>query len=132
MLYTVRVSAQRVDQLVHEYRLDTTHWRPNSLSDEDLFAIIHHLRFQSNAITYNEGIRTVRGYLLGLGLSVPRERVANALRTVDPEGVAHRTFGFQQRQRRVYNVRAPMEMWHLDANCKLNRVCYFMFNNCCL
>eukprot|EP01084_Bolivina_argentea_P168860 292750_1 len=117
----ININERTVDSLIFQYNIDTSHWNLDAISDEQLQAIIRFWRFETNTISYTEGYRAVYGYLIGFGFRVQRDRVAAALRIVDPEGVQFRTHGFQQRRRREYNVKIPMEMWHLDANCKLKR-----------
>ena len=64
------------------------------------------------------------GYLLGKGFKVQRRRVREALRSVDPEGVASRKA--TAINRRKYSVPTPNSLWHGDANLKLIRLVFIM------
>ncbi|XP_073340391.1 uncharacterized protein [Pagrus major] len=68
--------------------------------------------------TPGSGETYVTGGLRGRGIRVQRWRVRERLRTVDPVGRALR--GRRAIQRRVYNVSAPNQVWHIDTNHKLN------------
>ena len=53
------------------------------------------------------------------GICVQRERVRQAMRRVDPAGVALRSR--RAVKRRTYHVKGPNSLWHLDGNHKLIR-----------
>ena len=65
------------------------------------------------------GSREVKSFLESQEprIKVQRERVRNALRTVDPLGTAERFRSVLKR--RVYKVPTPNYLWHLDTNHKL-------------
>lgn len=69
----------------------------------------------------NCGIRRMRGFLSSRGVHVTWERVRKALRRTDAEGVLIRTFQLNVVQRRVYSLRGPLALWHIDGNHKLIR-----------
>ena len=59
----------------------------------------------------------MRGGLVARKIFVPRHRVRECLRSLDPVGRAmRRRFTIQ---RRLYNVAAPNHLWHIDSNHKL-------------
>lgn len=62
------------------------------------------------------------GYLKSQGLFIQRSRVRNILRLVDPVGTELRRA--KSIKRRIYNVRCPNSLWHMDAHCKLIRYTY--------
>lgn len=69
------------------------------------------------------GYRTVSSILLAKGHRVQESRVREALRFADPNGVLFRRLFLStcRMQRRTYNVRAPLALWHIDGNHKLIR-----------
>ena len=69
------------------------------------------------------GYRTVAGILLSKGHRVQERRVREAMRYADPQGVLFRRLFMStcRIQRRTYNVRAPLALWHIDGNHNLVR-----------
>lgn len=68
------------------------------------------------------GERMIRGFITSQNLKVPRERVRQAIRRVDPDGLKERTGLLTHRiRRRIYSVPHPHFMWHIDGNHKLIR-----------
>lgn len=68
-------------------------------------------------LTPFSGETYVRGALRGRGIHIQRWRVREALETIDPINRAiRRRYAIQ---RRVYNVRKPNHLWHIDSNHKL-------------
>lgn len=53
------------------------------------------------------------------GVRVQRMRLRDSIHRVDDEGVANRKKG--RLHRRVYNVKGPNHLWHVDTNHKLIR-----------
>ncbi|XP_052809272.1 uncharacterized protein LOC128237730 [Mya arenaria] len=72
----------------------------------------------------NAGYRTVMRVLSSKGHRVQKKRVRDALKYCDPQGVLFRRLFLSacRVQRRAYNVRAPLALWHIDGNHKLTRV----------
>ncbi|XP_026113394.1 uncharacterized protein LOC113091927 [Carassius auratus] len=68
--------------------------------------------------TPGSGETYITGSLRGRGIRVPRWRVRERLRIIDPVGRVLR--GRRAIQRRVYNVSVPNQLWHIDTNHKLN------------
>lgn len=65
----------------------------------------------------NAGLVYLTGHLRSRGIFVQRQRVVNALQTVDPDGVAERLH--LAIAHREYSVPCPNFMWHLDGHHKL-------------
>ena len=103
-----------------------------SIADDDLAAIIRYARFAGDPrhrLRYNQGANTVKGYLLSeFGLRIPYRRIRRILNQIDEEAVQFRSFP-TARPRRRYEVACPLEMFHIDANCKL-RFWRIYFHGC--
>lgn len=56
------------------------------------------------------------------GIRVQRARLRNCLKRVDPIG--RRLRSITTIRRRVYNVRSPLALWHMDGNHKLIRLAF--------
>ena len=69
----------------------------------------------------NCGVRRMRGFLSARGIHVTWERTRETMRRIDPEGVLIRSLQLNIVQRRVYFVRGPLHLWHIDGNHKLIR-----------
>ena len=65
------------------------------------------------------GYNVIHGKLNSLKIKVQRQRVRQAVKSIDPAGVASR--GRRSLKRRKYKVRYPMSLWHMDSNHKLIR-----------
>ncbi|KAK6166823.1 hypothetical protein SNE40_023438 [Patella caerulea] len=65
------------------------------------------------------GETMVRAVLQECGIKITRSRLRNILHEIDRDGIKERRRG--RLHRRVYNVQAPMHLWHLDTNHKLIR-----------
>ena len=77
--------------------------------DKTINAILH--------LTPYSGESYIMGSLKGRGVHVQRYRVRESLRRVDPIGRSmRRRYAIC---RRVYNVRGPNHLWHIDSNHKL-------------
>ena len=79
------------------------------IRDADLFAFIQRERERNPAI----GESFVSGSLRAEGYLVSRERVRQALRSLDPLGAAARLSG----RRRPYSVAGPLSLWHIGTLC---------------
>ena len=85
----------------------------SNISDTDLKNTIYCILQQTPYV----GETYVRGGLVARKIFVPRHRVRECLRSLDPVGRAmRRRFTIQ---RRLYNVAAPNHLWHIDSNHKL-------------
>eukprot|EP00794_Sanderia_malayensis_P002281 gene2281-2625_t len=83
------------------------------IDSTNLLAIIQEIL----TLTPNAGESYVMGSLRGRGVIIPRQRLREHLRIVDPVGRAvrkHKTI-----IRRVYNVLGANHLWHIDSNHKL-------------
>ena len=69
----------------------------------------------------NCGYKTMRGHLLSQGVKIQESRVREAMRRSDPEGTVVRALQLRVTHRRVYSVKAPLSLWHMDGNHKLIR-----------
>ena len=49
------------------------------------------------------------------------------MRRTDPEGIIVRALQLRVTHRRVYNVKQPLSLWHMDGNHKLIRKVIFCF-----
>ncbi len=67
----------------------------------------------------HSGEKTVQGQLRSRGIKVQRQRVRDSLHRVDPVGIELRSIRILHR--RVYRVRSPNSLWHLDGYHKLIR-----------
>ena len=67
-------------------------------------------------------MKTIEGSLVSQGIRVQRARLRNCLKRVDPIG--RRLRSITTIRRRVYNVRSPLALWHMDGNHKLIRLVY--------
>jgi hypothetical protein len=59
----------------------------------------------------------IKQLLLGKGIKVQRSRMRDSIHRVDGQGMAEK----KRLQRRVYNVKGPNHLWHVDTNHKLVR-----------
>lgn len=66
------------------------------------------------------GAEGARARLHSHGITVPRQRVRDAMERIDPAGVAIRAL-HPKLQRRTYAVAGPNSLWHIDGNHKLIR-----------
>ena len=69
----------------------------------------------------NSGYKSLRGHLLARGLKVQERRLREAMRRTDPEGIIVCALQLRVTHRRVYNVKQPLSLWHMDGNHKLIR-----------
>ncbi len=58
----------------------------------------------------------MRGYLLQQGTKVTELMVRDVMRTVDPDGVFHRTAQNRAIVRRIYYVKYSNDLWHLTIS----------------
>ena len=65
------------------------------------------------------GERMLKQLLQGKGIKVQRNRLRDSIHRVDGQGVASRKKG--RLHRRIYNVKGPNHLWHVDTNHKLVR-----------
>ena len=70
----------------------------------------------------NCGYKMMRGHLLSKDIKIQEYRVRESMRRVDPDGIVIRALQLKVTHRRVYNVRGPLALWHMDGNHKLIRL----------
>ena len=87
----------------------------STITDDELDAIVMDIK----ASFPNCGYRLMYGHLVTRGYRVTQMRIREALRRVDPDGVAVRWA--TAIERRKYRVMSPLSLWHLDGNHKLIR-----------
>ena len=106
-------SSRTIQRRMKKYELS----RLNSMSISD-----SHLDSLVKEITYlfpKCGEKTVNGRLRSCSIRVPRQRIRDSLRRVDPSGICERCRGVLHRRR--YQVPSPNALWHLDGYHKLIR-----------
>ena len=69
----------------------------------------------------------ILGHLSSRGIRVQRERVRRSLIRLDPDGTGQRLASFVPR--RVYSVKSPRSLYHIDGNHKLRRA-GFVIHGC--
>ena len=94
---------------------DQEELRWTQITDSDLENIVKEIQ----ELTPNIGQARLVGALRSRGLNIPRRRVRNCLRTLDPVGTVLRWRSTIYR--RKYNVPTPNALWHIDSNHKLIR-----------
>ena len=65
------------------------------------------------------GYWRMMGALLSRGIRVRQVRIREAMRRVNPEGVLLQVLTINTVNRRKYQVRSPLSVWHIDGNYKL-------------
>ena len=63
------------------------------------------------------GLRMMIGYLQSKGVRVQRKQIRYSFLRIDPIGLMQRWK--MAIKRRVYNVKYPLSLWHIDGNHKL-------------
>lgn len=106
----LNVSERTLYRRVQEFEIDS---KFSDLSDNDLDELLKSII----ALTPRAGESYVRGSLKGSGVRIQRWRIRERLNSIDPVGRATRRSSAIRR--RVYNVRVPNCLWHIDSNHKL-------------
>lgn len=109
----LHVSRSVVYKAIREYGID--YQRFSGISQTDIERAVVAVKGQHP----NAGEVMIQGHLTSKGVHVQRDKVREAIHTVDPEGVEKR----KQKpiKRRVYSVPFPNYIWHIDGNHKLVR-----------
>lgn len=112
------VSVSTVKRRLRDYNIKLSE-RYSAIPDDELHELVKNIQTEFP----EAGYQTIRSILSSKGHKIQRQRVRNAVKAVDPDGVAFgRLFLSVHRiQRRTYNVRAPRSLWHIDGNHKLIR-----------
>ncbi|KAK3744044.1 hypothetical protein QZH41_011924, partial [Actinostola sp. cb2023] len=108
------VSKRTVENRMREYQL--TNWSRYSDIDNDVLDS-YVQRIQSNFP--RSGFKTIHGALTSQGIRVQRARLRSSIKICDPIG--RRLRSMNTIHRRIYNVRSPLALWHMDGNHKLIR-----------
>ena len=111
------VSRRTVQRRMAEFDIREGFPRYSSISDVQLDSVIRDI---TNDFP-NCGIKRMQGFLLERSIRVQWDRVRASMRRNDPEGVFLRSLQLNVVHRRVYSVRGPLSLWHLDGNHKLIR-----------
>ncbi|XP_022294438.2 uncharacterized protein LOC111104661 isoform X2 [Crassostrea virginica] len=112
------VSPSTVKRRLKEFNLNV-HDTYSTISEPDLHKLV-----DSVVKEFPEaGTKSIHSILVTKGHRLQRQRVRDAVRKVDPEGILFRRLflSVHRIQRRTYNVRAPRALWHIDGNHKLIR-----------
>lgn len=107
-------SKRTIERRMQQYGI-RMHERYSTINDHDLNELILTLTYNNP----NLGERSLDGILRSSGIIVQRQRIRDALWSVDPEGVLLRLR--RSLHRRDYNVEAPNSLWHVDGYHKLIR-----------
>ena len=91
----------------------------STITDDELDAIVMDIKVSFP----NCGYRLMYGHLVTRGYRITQTRIREALRRVDPDGVAVRWA--TTIERRKYKVLSPLSLWHLDGNHKLIRCVFY-------
>lgn len=87
----------------------------STLPDDQLDIMINDILIQFP----NTGYRMMMGHLKRHGIRVQQYRIRESLHRIAPASIATRWN--TSIARRVYNVKAPLSLWHIDSNHKLIR-----------
>ncbi|XP_022311962.1 uncharacterized protein LOC111117174 [Crassostrea virginica] len=112
------VSPSTVKRRLKEFNLNV-HNTYSTISEPDLHKLV-----ESVVKEFPEaGTKSIQSILVTKRHRLQRQRVRDAVRKVDPEGILFRRLflSVHRIQRRTYNVRAPRALWHIDGNHKLIR-----------
>jgi len=114
------VSLSTVNRRLRDYDLSVTQTY-SIISNTELDEITQQLVSEFP----NCGYRRMAGLLRARGIHVQQLRVRETMRRSDPEGVLLRALQLTPVSRRVYNVKSPLALWHLDGHHKLIRYVFF-------
>ena len=89
-----------------------------TISDEELDHLVQVINRQFPMC----GSKQMAGHLLVRGFRVQQNRIREAQRRIDPDGVVMRRLTVTRR--RQYKVSAPLSLYHIDGNHKLIRYVY--------
>lgn len=106
----LNVSERTLYRRVREFDIDGSF---SEISNTELDELLKSIM----AVTPRAGESYIRGSLRGSGVRIQRWRIRERLQAIDPVGRAARRSSAIRR--RVYNVRAPNCLWHIDSNHKL-------------
>ena len=87
----------------------------SQISDHEIRLHIKEIKLQMP----DAGIRMIRGILRSRGINIQIVRIRDMMYEVDPVGMSSRWATVVKR--RVYTVKSPNALWHIDGNHKLVR-----------
>ncbi|CAB4030396.1 Hypothetical predicted protein, partial [Paramuricea clavata] len=93
----------------------------SDISDDDLDRVVNNICHDFPQC----GENMLKQILSGKGIKVQRVRLRDSLHRVDSDEVERRKCG--RLHRRVYNVKCPNVLWHVDTNHKLVRWNFVIF-----
>lgn len=111
------VNARTIHRRLEKFNLGTALSRYTCISDDELDGICRDILEQFP----NCGFRRMRGFLRVRDVHITWKRTMETMKRVDPEGVTIRSLQLNITHRRVYSVRGPLSLWHIDGNHKLIR-----------
>ena len=107
------VSRQTLYRRLKEYNIPCSDWSAISTVDLD------HLLQEIKDNHPNAGEVMMNGYLVALGIRVPRSQLRESIHRVDHHGTELRQL--HTVKRRQYSVESPNAVWHIDGHHKLIR-----------
>ena len=107
------VSKRTIERRLNFYQLSTRNY--TVITNDELDSTVEEL---THAFP-RSGEKIVDARLRAQGIHVPRERVRDSIRRVDPSGIQSRMR--KVLRRRQYSVKCPNALWHLDGYHKLIR-----------
>ena len=112
----LNVGKRTIERRLHEFHIsiNTTF---SSLNNDELDAVVRDIVNEFP----NVGYRRLAGFLRVKGINVQQQRVREALRRVDPEGVLLTAIELNMVRRQPYHVPSPLSLWHIDGYHKLIR-----------
>ncbi|KXJ28720.1 hypothetical protein AC249_AIPGENE19430 [Exaiptasia diaphana] len=112
----IGVSKSTVKRRLQDYGLSVSQTY-SSISSAELDQVTQHLVSEFP----NCGYRRMTGLLRARGINVQQFRVRESMRRSDPEGVLLRALQLTPISRRVYKVKCPLALWHIDGHHKMIR-----------
>ena len=110
------VGKRTVERRLEEFHL-STRATYSDMSSEELDAEITSILRNFP----NTGCKRMTGFLLSRNVRIQQQRIHEAMRRVNPEGTLLPALELNTVQRRKYQVRSPLVLWHIDGNHKLVR-----------
>lgn len=116
------ISASTVSRRMREFDLSIRQHYSNA-TDQELDEVVQNVKNEMP----RAGYRIVKGRLKSLGIHVQWRRLIASMHRVDSLGILSRLTGLGCIVRRVYSVRGPLSLWHVDTNHKLIRYNIVLF-----
>uniref|UniRef100_A0A669DYN3 DNA binding HTH domain-containing protein n=1 Tax=Oreochromis niloticus TaxID=8128 RepID=A0A669DYN3_ORENI len=116
------VSKRTLFRRMQEYGL-SVHASYSSVTDDELDSIVRSVKMRLPHIGY----RMMMGELQAMGYRVRWEQVSASMHRVDAAGILERMASVGCVARRVYSVKGPLSLVHVDTNHKLIR---FVYSTC--